>query len=114
MLIRAGSSPVTRTISSVHNESDEHSILFCLYLIVWSRFSALFLLYRYRLVLEPTFHLKSSQITAVIFSALGSAKLNSKLLGKQWRGAQLLGGTYALGSSLAHKNYLVGKVKAKR
>ena len=26
----AGSSPVTRTISSVHNESDEHSIFFCL------------------------------------------------------------------------------------
>ena len=27
---RAGSSPVARTISSVHNESDEHSIFFCL------------------------------------------------------------------------------------
>ena len=40
----AGSNPVIPTISSVHNESDEHSILFCLYLIVWSRFSALFLL----------------------------------------------------------------------
>ena len=38
----AGSNPVIPTISSVHNESDEHSILFCLYLIVWSRFSALF------------------------------------------------------------------------
>ena len=38
----ASSSLVTQTISSVHNESDEHSIFFCLYLIVWSRFSALF------------------------------------------------------------------------
>ena len=28
--IRVGSNPVTCTISSVHNESDEHSILFCL------------------------------------------------------------------------------------
>ena len=26
--VRAGSSPVIRTISSVHNESDEHSIFF--------------------------------------------------------------------------------------
>ena len=40
----AGSNPVIPTISSVHNESDEHSIFFCLYLIVWSRNSALFLL----------------------------------------------------------------------
>ncbi len=38
----ASSSLVTQTISSVHNESDEHSIFFCLYLIVWSRISALF------------------------------------------------------------------------
>ena len=29
----ASSSLVTQTISSVHNESDEHSIFFCLYLI---------------------------------------------------------------------------------
>ena len=36
------SSLVTQTISSVHNESDEHSIFFCLYFVVWSRFSALF------------------------------------------------------------------------
>ena len=40
----AGSNPVTPTISSVHNESDEHSIFFCLYFVVWSRISALFLL----------------------------------------------------------------------
>ena len=39
----AGSNPVTPTISSVHNESDEHSIFFfCLYFFIWSRFSALF------------------------------------------------------------------------
>ena len=30
----AGSNPVTPTISSVHNEFDEHSIFFCLYFIV--------------------------------------------------------------------------------
>ena len=40
----AGSNPVTQTISSVHNESDEHSIFFCLYFVVGSRISALFLL----------------------------------------------------------------------
>jgi len=40
----ASSSLVTQTISNVHNESDEHSIFFCLYFIVWSRISALFLL----------------------------------------------------------------------
>ena len=40
----ASSSLVTQTISSVHNESDEHSIFFCLYFVVWSRISALFLL----------------------------------------------------------------------
>ena len=44
MLEAASSSLVTQTISSVHNESDEHSIFFCLYFIVWSRISALFLL----------------------------------------------------------------------
>ena len=44
MVEAASSSLVTQTISSVHNESDEHSILFCLYFIVWSRISALFLL----------------------------------------------------------------------
>ena len=38
----ASSSLVTQTISSVHNESDEHSIFFCLYFLIWSRFSALF------------------------------------------------------------------------
>ena len=38
----AGSSPVTSTISSVHNESDEHSIFFCLYFFISSRISALF------------------------------------------------------------------------
>ena len=41
----AGSNPVTPTISSVHNESDEHSIFFCLYFVVWSRISALFFCY---------------------------------------------------------------------
>jgi hypothetical protein len=38
----AGSNPVTPTISSVHSESEEHSIFFCLYFIVWSSSSALF------------------------------------------------------------------------
>ena len=73
--MRAGSSPVTRTISRVHNERDEHSIFFCLYLIVWSKISALFLLCRggyivYRYALSA---LKSYLALSVPFGDLQTA-----------------------------------------